>query len=105
MNQDLATLRGMDLRERLVASRLAVRDAFASNPSIALREAIAEHDRAVSSAMRTAIAAYESLAAANPVPAPPVRPDRDERGAARSAPREGLPPPRGVASARPVPPA
>ncbi|WP_375453430.1 hypothetical protein [uncultured Methylobacterium sp.] len=97
---DISTLRGQALRDRLIASRLAVRDYLAAHPSIALRDAIAEADVMVSAAMREAIEVYESLAAAptGPEPAP------HDEGVARSEPRVGLPPPRRLPTARPVPP-
>ncbi|TXN47414.1 hypothetical protein [Methylobacterium sp. WL7] len=101
MSKDLAAIRGLDLRERLVASRLAVRDALAARPSVALRDAIAEADVTVSAAMRVAIATYEALAAA---PSPAPEPARQGYDVVRTEPRVGLPPPRRLPSAVPVTP-
>lgn len=94
---ELSTLRGQDLRDRLVASRLAVRDCLAAHPSVALRDEIQTTDHLVCVSMRAAIITYEAIAEAYPV-SPPVPPP-DDQGVAR-----GDPPPRRVASARPVPP-
>ncbi|NEU12604.1 hypothetical protein G3T14_10690 [Methylobacterium sp. BTF04] len=96
MTDALATLRGIDLRERLVASRLAVRDHLAAHPSVALRDEIAAHDLVVSAAMRAAIEAYESLVAT------PLAPEPPRYDVARSTPRVGLPEPRRLPTARPV---
>lgn len=99
--QDPAELRGPALRERLYASRDAVRETLLARPSIALRDAIARADIAIAAAMREAIGTYESLVAQH-APAPERPPLRERACTIDDHAAAGLPPPRALPGARPV---
>ena len=101
MPQDPATLRGPALRDRLYASREAVRATLLAHPSIALRDRIAEADIAIAAAMREAIGTYESLVAEH-APAPGPAPVRKRACTIDDPVGAGLPPPRALPGARPV---
>lgn len=101
MEHAIDTLRGQALRDRLATARASALESLRQHGRPEVRAALMEIDEQATTAIRTAVAAYESLATAHPAPEP--MPTMDASTIAIGDPR-GLPEPRRLPSAVPVTP-